>query len=173
MFDSEDDDEDNFEEGGDEGERQPTIDLATALPVPLERRRLPDDPELAPDAAIIGAYLEGRLIARSVAPPDWGPEDDRGLFDQPRHLHYRGRDGEGGTLYAELGALIPAADLPREPWQGEPEEGTPPALVLLGVVVRLAQDRTQDDLARECLDHFAAIVGGGAEPVADRVLRSL
>lgn len=171
MFDSEDEEE-PFAEGEGE-EAPPTIDLATALPVPIERQRLPDDPELAPDAAIVGAYLEGRLIARSVAPPEWTPEDDHGLFDVPRHLHYRGREGEGGTLYAELGALIPARDLPREPWQGEPEEGTPPALVLLGVVVRLAQDRKQPDLARECLDHFAAIVGGGAEPVADRVLRSL
>jgi hypothetical protein len=161
------------DEPEDEQEQVPTLDLATALPIPIERRRLPDDPDLAPDQAVVGAFLEGRLIARSVAPPDWTPEDDRGLFDVPRQLHYRGKDAEGGTLYAELGALIPAADLPREPWQPEPDETAPPALVLLGVVVRLAQDRRQEDLAHECLDHFAAIVGGGAEPVADRVLKSL
>jgi len=165
--------EDENEEEHDEAERTPTLDLTTATPVNLERRRLEDDEELAPNAAIIGAYLDGRLIARSVAPPEWGPEDDRGLFDVPRHLVYRGKEAEGGTLYAELAALIPAADLPREPWQGEPEEGAPPALLMLGVVVRLPQDRKQEDFMRECLDHFAAIVGGGAEPVADRVLKSL
>ncbi len=170
MFDSDDEPDDSTE---DAPEGVPTLDLATALPVPLERRRLPDDPELAPDQAVIGAYLEGRLIARSVGQPDWTPEDDHGLFDAPRHLHYRGKEAEGGTLYAELGAVIPAADLPREPWQPEPEDDAPPALVLLGVVVRLAQDRTQKDFANECLDHFATIVGGGAEPVADRVLKSL
>ena len=171
MYDSFDDRED--QDDGDAAEDIPTLDFTTAIPVPIERRRLPDDPELAPDAAIVGAYLEGRLIARSVAPPDWAQEDDRGLFDVPRQLVYRGKEGEGGTLYAELGALIPASDLPREPWQPEPEDDAPPALVILGVVVRLAQDRKQDDFAHECLDHFAAIVDGGAEPVADRVLKSL
>jgi hypothetical protein len=151
----------------------PTVNLTTAIPLLLERRRLPDDPELAPNAAVIGTYLDGRLIARSVAPPEWEPEADHGLFETPRHLHYRGRNAEGGTLYAEIGALIPAADLPREPWQAEPESSVPPALLLLGVVVRLPGDRVQDDLTRECLDHFATIVGSGAEPVADRVLKSL
>lgn len=172
MYDSYDD-RDDPDEGGEDTPAMPTLDLTTAAPVPLERRRLPDDPELAPDSAIVGAYLEGRLLARSVAPPDWTVEDDRGLFDVPRQLVYRGKEAEGGTLYAELGALIPAVDLPREPWQPEPDESAPAGLVMLGVVVRLAQDRKQTDFPHECLDHFATIVGGGAEPVADRILKSL
>lgn len=156
------------EESNDGSEGQPVM-LVTASPLPLERHRLEDDPELAA-GAIVGTYLAGRLIARSAQDAEWTPEAEGDVFAVPRQLVYLGREVEGRTIRAELCALIPAADIPREPWQPAPEHD---ALVLLGIVVRLPGDRTREELALECLDHFETIVGAGAEPVADRVLRSL
>lgn len=172
AYDDDDDGDDaaDDEEQGDDAESpdQPVM-LVTASPLPLERRRLDDDPELAA-GAIVGTYLGGRLIARSVQDAEWAAEAEGDVFTVPRQLVYLGREVEGGTIRAELCALIPAADIPHEPWQPAPEHD---ALVLLGIVVRLPADRTRDDFAEECLDHFETIVGAGAEPVADRVLRSI
>lgn len=164
----ESEDESDARAAGEEGTAEPVM-LVTAAPLPLERRRLDDDPELA-QGAIVGTFLGGRLIARSVQDPEWTHEAEGDVFASPRQLVYLGREVEGGTIRAELCALIPAADLPHEPWQEAAEND---ALVLLGIVVRLPADRTRDDFAEECLDHFETIVGAGAEPVADRVLRSL
>lgn len=182
---SEDFDEydDDYESAEDEGDSELDDDLAddarddatqpvmlvTAASLPLERRRLEDDPELVA-GAIVGTYLGGRLIARSVQDAEWAPELEGEVFTVPRQLVYLGREVEGGTIRAELCALLPAADIPHEPWQPASEHD---ALVLLGIVVRLPADRTHDEFAAECLDHFETIVGAGAEPVADRVLRSL
>ena len=144
--------------------------IRTPEPVLIERRRLEDDDELAPGAAIVGAFLEGRLIARSIAESDWAVEDDRGLFNVPRVIEYVPAESKDGSIRAELYAVIPAAEVPREPWEAEPEMD---AGLLLGVVVRLANERSQDNFANECLDHFLAIINQGAEPVVDRLLRSI
>ena len=151
----------------------PEVVFLTDQPLALTRVRLPDDEELAPGAAIVGTYLDGHLLTRSVAAPDWEPESDMALLDEPRALHYSASELEGGTIRAELGALIPATALPREPWQPEPEDDAPPAIFPLGVVVRLPADRTGAALELECFVHFQAILNGGAEPVADRILRQL
>ena len=147
--------------------------FVTEQPLALTRIRLPDDEELAPNAAIVGTYLDGRLLTRSVADPEWAPESDMSLLDEPRAVHYSAAELEGGTIRAELAALIPASDLPREPWQPEPDEDAPPAIFPLGVVVRLPADRTGAELEVECFVHFQAILNGGAEPVADRMLKQL
>ncbi len=139
----------------------------------LERRRLPDDEELAPDAAIVGTYIGDNLVARCAGPPDWSPEADMGLFEAPRQVQYSGVEGEDGTIRAELGALIPAADMPREPWEAEPEEDIPPLLFPLGVIVRIPADRTGEDLVTECAKHLLAVLTGGGEPVVDRLLKHL
>ena len=171
--DDEHDEQDDAADDDEQGDATEATDhpvmLVTATALPLERRRLEDDPELAA-GAIVGTYLGGRLIARSVQDSEWTAEAEGDVFTVSRQLVYLGREVEGGTIRAELCALIPAADIPHEPWQPASEHD---ALVLLGIVVRLPADRTRDDFAEECLDHFETIVGDGAEPVADRVLRSL
>lgn len=139
----------------------------------LERRRLPDDPELAPDSAVIGTYIGDSLVARCAGPPDWDLESDMGLFDAPRQLQYSGAEGEDGTIRAEIGALIPATDMPREPWEAEPDEDVPPLLFPLGVVIRIPADRTGADLVTECARHLLAVLTGGGEPVVDRILKRL
>lgn len=147
--------------------------LITDESLQLLRRRLDDDPDLAPGAAIVGTYLQDRLITRAVAEPDWTPEADLALLGAPHRLHYQAAEVEGATIRAELGAIIPASDIPREPWQPEPDDDAPPLLFPLGIVVRLAADRTGAALEVECFIHFQAILAGSAEPVADRILRSL
>jgi hypothetical protein len=150
-----------------------TVILITDQPLQLARKRLTDDPELAPDAAIVGTYLGDALLTRAVADPDWSAESDMGLLDQPRQLHYQASEIEGGTIRAELSAIIPAADIPREPWQPEPNDDAPPLIFPLGVVVRIAADRTGAELEVECFVHFQAILSGAGEPVADRILKNL
>jgi hypothetical protein len=147
--------------------------LVTDQPLPLTRRRLDDDPELAPGAAIVGTYLGESLLTRAVAEPDWSPDSDMGLLDEPRQLRYQATEVEGGTIRSELSAVIPAADIPREPWQPEPEDDAPPLIFPLGIVVRIAEDRTGAELELECFVHFQAILAGSGEPVADRILRRL
>lgn len=147
--------------------------LVTNEPLQLVRKRLDDDPELAPGAAIVGTYLGESLITRAVAEPDWDSDSDLGLLDAPRQIHYQAIEVEGATIRAELSAVIPAADIPREPWQPEPEPDDPPLIFPLGIVVRLAADRTGAALEIECFIHFQAILSGSGEPVADRILRSL
>lgn len=147
--------------------------LVTDQPLLLTRKRLEDDPELAPGAAIIGTYLGDALLTRAVAEPDWEPDSDMGLLSEPRQLHYQATEIDGGTIRAELSAVIPAADIPREPWQAEPEDDVPPLIFPLGIVVRIAADRTGAELEVECFIHFQAILSGSGEPVADRILKSL
>lgn len=150
-----------------------SVVLLTDQQISLSRRRLEDDPELAPGAAIVGTYLGEALITRAIAEPDWEPAADMGLLDSPRQLHYTATEIDGGTIRAELGAIIPAADVPREPWQPEPDDDSPPLIFPLGIVVRIAADRTGAALEVECFVHFQAILSGSAEPVADRILRRL
>jgi hypothetical protein len=159
-------------EGGQEESGADTLNLVMAAPVMIERRRLEDD-EDRPEISIIGSFLDGKLIARCAGDPEWTPEDDGDLFSVPRQLVYQASELEDKTIRAQLLALIPAKDIPREPWQPEPDEDAPPAFVLLGIVVRLPGDRKEPDFPRECLSHFMSIVGGNAEPVVDRILKSL
>jgi hypothetical protein len=147
--------------------------LVTEQPLQLARKRLDDDPELAPGAAIVGSYLGDSLLTRAVAEPDWEPGSDLGLLDVPRQLHYQATEIDGATIRAELGAVIPAADIPREPWQPEPDADDPPLIFPLGIVVRIPADRTGAELELECFVHFQAILSGATEPVADRILRRL
>lgn len=159
-----------------DAEESDYVVFATEQPIQLVRRRMDDDPDLAPGAAIVATYATQpaeRLITRAVADVDWEPASDMGLLDVPRQLHYRASEVEGGTIRAELGAIIPAADLPREPWQPEPDADDPAQIFPLGVVVRIPEDRTGAQLDLECMVHFHAILSGAAEPVADRILRRL
>ena len=89
-----------------------SVILVTDEPLALTRVRLDDDPELAPGAAIVGTYLVDALITRAVADADWETASDLGLLDVPRQLHYQATEIEGATIRAELGAVIPAVDLP-------------------------------------------------------------
>lgn len=167
-----DGDLDAADAGAPDADEPGQIILETAERLPLSRRRLADEPELTGEGtAVAGAYIGDRLIARSVVPDEWTPEADGELFSEPRNVVYIGQVRPDGTLYAQVGAVIPGEAIPHEPWQPAPDE---PAILLLGVVVRLQQDRSaaRSD-AEEALDHFATILGRGAVPVVDKMLGGL
>lgn len=166
--------EDHYDEHHeDDDDGKESLSLLLGNPVLIERRRLEDEPELQPDMAIVGSFVNGKMIARSIAPPEWEPEVEGDLFTKPRQIMYRGEELEDSTIRAQLYALIPPAELPREPWQPEPDANAPSAIALLGVVVRLPADRKEETFEEECVSHFASVIGGNAEPVVDRILKSL
>jgi len=174
--DFEDDDEDDEEEG--EGQR-PAVFITTSQPVPLEVTRLDD--ERAPDGVALGAYIGGRLVARSAMD---GDSIDRllalGLFAQPVPLGLFAYEEEPG-LQCRLFALVPSGLLSEaahaeEPWKasvpsyeervarGGDDDDDGPSLetVLLGHIVRFAGDRKHpDDLAAEAVDVLHKILTGG------------
>jgi hypothetical protein len=116
--DSEDDDEDD--EGDDDGPQRPAVFITTSQAVPLDVQRLDD--ERAPDGVALGAYIGGRLVARSAMP---GEAIDRllalGLFTEPVPLGLFAYEEEPG-LQCRLFALVPsgllsAASHADEPWK--------------------------------------------------------
>jgi len=153
----------------------PILAIRTTASFPIERRRLPDDPELAPDLAIVGAFLDGRMIARAGLPMEWDSALDAALFHAPRPIEYHARDSKAGqAIHAQLYAVIPADAIPpEEPWMPRADADAEPVLLELGVVVRLAGDRGDRSFQDECVDHLNAILSGNAKPAADRALEIL
>ena len=188
------DDDDEFEdeyggepeEGQEEaGEARPAVFVTTAQPVPLRVDRLDD--ERAPEGSVLGAYINGRLVARSAMDRE---SLDRllalDLFAAPVPLGLFAYEEEPG-LQCRLFALVPSSTLREaadadEPWkasvpsyeeragrgeEGEGEgEGPPMETILLGHIVRFAADRKHpDDLAAEAVDVLQKILTGG--PLTD------
>jgi hypothetical protein len=161
--DSDDDEDEDFEEDDDdeddeEGAQRPAVFITTSQPVPLEVTRLDD--ERAPDGVALGAYIGGRLVARSAMD---GDSIDRllalGLFAQPVPLGLFAYEEEPG-LQCRLFALVPSTKLSEaahadEPWKAsvpsyeervargddDEDEGESLETVLLGHIVRFAGDR--------------------------------
>jgi hypothetical protein len=178
--DEQDDDEDDDEEDED-GPQRPAVFITTSQPVPLVVERLDD--ERAPDGVALGAYIGGRLVARSAMPAE---AIERllalGLFAEPVPLGLFAYEEEPG-LQCRLFALVPSGLLSEsahadEPWkasvpsyeerlaEGDDEDGPSLETVLLGHIVRFAGDRKHpDDLAAEAVDVLHKILTGG--PLAD------
>ena len=185
---SDDDDEYDDEYGGAEqegeseesGEARPAVFVTTAQPVPLRISRLDD--ERAPEGAVLGAYINGRLVARSAMDSE---SLDRllslDLFSDPVPLGLFAYE-EAPGLQCRLFALVPSSTLREaadadEPWKAsvpsyeesapsEEGEGPPMETILLGHIVRFAADRKHpDDLAAEAVDVLQKILSGG--PLSD------
>jgi hypothetical protein len=181
--DRDDDDEleDEDDEAGDEeGPQRPAVFITTSQPVPLEVARLDD--ERAPDGVALGAYIGGRLVARSAMPAE---AIERllalGLFTEPVPLGLFAYEEEPG-LQCRLFALVPSGLLTEashadEPWKAsvpsyeervaqDDDDGPSLETILLGHIVRFAGDRKHpDDLAAEAVDVLHKILTGG--PLAD------
>ena len=125
-----------------------------------------------------------------------------GVFDAPRQLVLAAREEDPG-LRCELYAIVPMPsgaleelaeeeeEAPSEPWadslpssryeamiaresDGEEEEGTPMAAVLLGQIVRFQKDRKHPaSLPLETVDVLERIVSGRVVEVVDKVLGDL
>ncbi len=173
---------------------------ATDRPVTVRVDAL--DEERTPEGMIcLGTYLESRLVARCVVPPDaWEFYQERGLFKEPVRLVLAAREAAPG-LQCQLFALLPISpsaliDEP-EPWAAsvpgsgyesavadvsEPAEpGADPGQtaearvgVFLGQIVRFDKDRKHsDNLALEAIDVLSRIVSGEVSEVVDKVLEDL
>jgi len=150
------------------------IIIRTHIEYWIQRSRLDDDPEMAPGLAVIGAYVNGKLIARAGLPPEWDAAEDNALFRDPRAIQYMAVEPEPNqALRAELFAIVPVSAIPSdEPWvDTDDDEDDGSALITLGVVLRLPEDRSSDrSFEEECVHHLHAILGGNAKPAVDRAL---
>jgi hypothetical protein len=142
-------------------EPSPAAIAATENPVQLtvglvEDQRIPDG------MVCMGSYRNGRLVARSVMPPEaWAQIDEYGIFDEPVQVVLVARAAPPG-VQCQLYAMVPLPDEeddePEEPWaasgpgssneasleesEEEADEDEPRvAPIPLGHIVRYERDR--------------------------------
>ena len=143
----------------------PATIAATENPVQLtvglvEDQRIPDG------MVCMGSYRNGRLVARSVMPPEaWAQIDQYGIFDEPVQVVLVARAAPPG-VQCQLYAMVP---LPEE------EEDEPRvAPIPLGHIVRYERDRVHpDSLPLEAVDLLQKIIEGKTSEVVDRALADL
>lgn len=171
---------------GDEGPPTPVALVSTVDPVAIQVGEVDD--ERIPDGMVcMGAFLAGRLIARSIVPPEMLADlSNRNVFQDPVRIALAAVERDPG-LQCRLFALLPADqveedDEDEEPWaasvpkfedvvadeeqeeaeeeeddESEDEERVYP--LLLGNIVRFRRDRKHpDDLAAEAADVLQTII---------------
>jgi hypothetical protein len=182
------------------GAPAPAAIAATENPVQLTVRLVHD--QRIPDGMVcMGSYRNGRLIARSVMPPEaWAQIDEYGIFDDPVQVVLVARTAPPG-VQCQLYAMVPLPeeeyDDPEEPWAAsvpsssyeasveEPEEEDEEkekekeaeprvAPIPLGHIVRYERDRLHpDSLPLEAVDLLRKIIDGKTSEVVDRALADL
>ena len=176
----------------------PAAIAATEEPVQLTVGLVED--QRVPDGMVcMGSYRNGRLVARSVMPPEaWAQIHDYGIFDEPVQVVLVARSAPPG-VQCQLYAMVPLPeeedDEPEEPWaasvpgssyeasleesedEGEDEEDEEEprvAPIPLGHVVRYDRDRVHpDSLPLEAVDLLRRIIDGKTSEVVDRALADL
>jgi hypothetical protein len=172
----------------------PAAIAATEHPVQITVGLIEDD--RVPDGMVcMGCYRNGRLVARSVLPPEaWGQIDEYGIFDQPVQIVLVARAAPPG-LQCQLYAMVPLPDdeeeESEEPWsasvpgssyesaiEGDESEGgeDEPAVapIPLGNIVRYERDRVHpESLPLEAVDVLRRIIDGETAEVVDRALADL
>jgi hypothetical protein len=179
------------------GEPTPAAIAATESPVQLtvglvEDQRIPDG------MVCMGSYRNGRLVARSVMPPEaWAQIDEYGIFDEPVQVVLVARAAPPG-VQCQLYAMVPLPDEeeedePEEPWaasvpgssyeasleesdeEDEEDEDEPRvAPIPLGHIVRYERDRVHpQSLPLEAVDLLRKIIDGKTSEVVDRALADL
>ena len=188
-----------IEPEGNGGEPTPAAIAATENPVQLtvglvEDQRIPDG------MVCMGSYRNGRLVARSVMPPEaWAQIDEYGIFDEPVQVVLVARAAPPG-VQCQLYAMVPLPDEeeedePEEPWAAsvpgssyeasleeseeeeddeEDEDEPRVAPIPLGHVVRYERDRVHpQSLPLEAVDLLRKIIDGKTSEVVDRALADL
>jgi hypothetical protein len=180
----------DLEAGG--GAPAPAAIAATENPVQLTVG-LVDDDRIPEGMICMGSYRNGRLIARSVMPPEaWDQITQYGIFDEPVQVVLVARAAPPG-LQCQLYAMVPLPDEeddePEEPWaasvpgasyeasveENEEEEAEPRvAPIPLGHIVRYERDRVHpESLPLEAVDVLRKIIDGDTSEVVDRALADL
>jgi hypothetical protein len=177
----------------------PAAIAATESPVQLTVSLLDDD--RVPDGMVcMGSYRNGRLIARSVMPPEaWTQIHEFGIFEEPVQVVLVARAGPPG-LQCQLYAMVPLPDddeedeNDEEPWaasvpgsgyeaeveaaagEGEEADADEPrvAPIPLGHIVRFERDRVHpESLPLEAVDVLRKIIDGDTSEMVDRALADL
>jgi hypothetical protein len=179
------------------GTPTPAAIAATENPVQLtvglvEDQRIPDG------MVCMGSYRNGRLVARSVMPPEaWAQIDEYGIFDVPVQVVLVARAAPPGVqcqLYAMVELPEEEEDEPDEPWaasvpgssyeasleededEEEEEDEDEPRIapIPLGHIVRYERDRVHpESLPLEAVDLLRKIIDGKTSEVVDRALADL
>jgi hypothetical protein len=172
----------------------PATIAATEDPVQLTVGLVED--QRVPDGMVcMGSYRNGRLVARSVMPPEaWAQIDEYGIVDEPVPGVLVARAAPPG-VQCQLYAMVPLPeeeeDEPDEPWaasvpgssyeasveeldEEEDEDEPRVAPIPLGHVVRYERDRVHpDSLPLEAVDLLRKIIEGNTSEVVDRALADL
>jgi hypothetical protein len=174
----------------------PTAIAATESPVQLTVSLVADERE--PDGMVcMGSFRNGRLIARSVMPPEaWTQIQEFGIFDDPIQVVLVARAAPPG-LQCQLYAMVPLPDDDEEgdeeePWaasvpgssyeaaveESDEEEGDSDeprvAPIPLGHIVRYDRDRVHpESLPLEAVDVLRKIMDGNTTEMVDRALAEL
>ena len=181
-----DDAHDDAHDDHDDAEARPAVFVTTREPITLLVTHL-DDPR-APESSALGAYIDGRLVARSAMPLEAIQRlIDLHLFDEPVSLGLFAYE-EAPGLQCRLFALVPRSALAAdahssEPWkesvpsfeaalaqqdddddeedEDDEDETAPFETILLGHIVRFDKDRRHPgDLAAEAVDVLQRIIHG-------------
>ena len=173
----------------------PAAIAATEDPVQLTVALLQDD-RIPEGMVCMGSYRNGRLVARSVMPPEaWEQIDEFGIFDEPVQVVLVARAAPPG-VQCQLYAMVPLPDdedeEPEEPWAAsvpgasyeasledagddDVEEDEPRvAPIPLGHIVRYERDRVHpQSLPLEAVDLLRKVIDGKTSEVVDRALADL
>lgn len=170
----------------------PAAIAATENPVQLTVA-LVDDQRIPEGMVCMGSYRNGRLVARSVMPPEaWEQIDQYGIFDDPVQVVLVARAAPPG-VQCQLYAMVPLPDEeddePEEPWaasvpgssyeasleESDEEEDEPRvAPIPLGHIVRYERDRVHpQSLPLEAVDLLRKVIDGKTSEVVDRALADL
>jgi hypothetical protein len=172
----------------------PAAIAATEDPVQLTVALVQD--ERVPEGMVcMGSYRNGRLVARSVMPPEaWEQIDEYGIFDEPVQVVLVARAGPPG-VQCQLYAMVPLPDEeddePDEPWaasvpgssyeasiedsdEDEDEDEPRVAPIPLGHIVRYERDRVHpESLPLEAVDLLRRVIDGKTSEVVDKALADL
>ena len=173
------------------GTPSPAAIAATETPVQLTVQRVNDD-RIPEGMVCMGSFRNGRLVARSVMPPEaWEQIVEFGIFDDPVQVVLVARAAPPG-LQCQLYAMVPLPDEEdaedgEEPWaasvpgagyeaavEEEDEDEPRVAPIPLGHIVRYDRDRLHpDSLPLEAVDLLRKIIDGDTSEVVDRALADL
>ena len=180
--------------GSDNSVPVPAAIAATEDPVQLTVALVQD--ERVPEGMVcMGSYRNGRLVARSVMPPEaWEQIDEYGIFDEPVQVVLVARAAPPG-VQCQLYAMVPLPDdeddEPEEPWaasvpgssyeasieepdQDDEEDEPRVAPIPLGHIVRYESDRVHpQSLPLEAVDLLRKVIDGKTSEVVDRALADL
>lgn len=193
---------DNFDgsdQSGEDGWVRPVLVMTETL-LRIEVHQIDSD-TLSEGMVAAGAFLDGRLIARTAVPQGTFEFYQRhGFFEEPRKLVLAAWEVEPG-LRCELYAIVPLPstasdeadpDDADEPWlasadsqayersvsqgadAGRSGEENDKAALPLGHIIRFEKDRKHpESLALEALDILTQVVQGKVVPLVDKVLSDL